>query len=57
MKKTLDSVNNISEDIEITASTMQQIFAALDGLNNSFGDITNSYNEIDNICNELNSIK
>lgn len=35
---------------------MEEIFEAIDELNNSFVDITNSYDEIDRICNELNVI-
>lgn len=56
MKNTLYSVNNISEDVETTATAMEEIFAAIDELNNSIADITSSYNNIDDICNELNSI-
>jgi methyl-accepting chemotaxis protein len=56
MKTTLDSANNISEDVETTATAMREIFAAIDELNNSIGAITSSYNNIDDICNELNSI-
>ncbi|GAA0086351.1 methyl-accepting chemotaxis protein [Clostridium sp. CTA-7] len=56
MKNTLSSVNNISENVEATATAMEEIFAAIDELNNSIMGITSSYDEIDNICNELNSI-
>ncbi|SFC88839.1 methyl-accepting chemotaxis protein [Clostridium uliginosum] len=57
MKNTLNSVNNISEDVETTATAMEEIFAAIDELNNSIADITSSYNDIDDTCNELNSIQ
>ena len=53
---TLDSVNDISQNVETTATAMEEIFAAIDELNNSIGDIINSYNDIDDICKELNSI-
>lgn len=35
---------------------MEEIFTAIDELNNSIIGITSSYDEIDDICNELNSI-
>lgn len=56
MKTTLDSVNDISCDVESTATSMEEIFAAIDELNNSIVAITNSYDEIDHICSELNDI-
>jgi methyl-accepting chemotaxis protein len=56
MKNTLNSVNDISQNVETTAIAMEEIFAALDELNSSIDDITNSYNDIDDICKELNSI-
>jgi len=33
MKNTLNSVNNISEDVETTVTAMEEIFAAIDELN------------------------
>ena len=56
MKHTLGSVNSISENVQATATAMEEIFAAIDELNNGIVEITGSYNEIDNICNELNSL-
>ena len=57
VKNTLNSVNVISEEVEVTATAMEEIFTSIDEVNISVLDINNSYNEIDNICKELNSIK
>jgi len=56
MKNTLNSVNDISKNVETTTSAMDDIFASIDELNMGIEDITNSYNDIDDICKELNSI-
>lgn len=56
MKSTLSLVNDISQTVESTTAAMEEIFMAIDELNNSIVGITNSYDEIDDICNELNSI-
>lgn len=56
MKDSLDSVHNISDNVEETAASMEQIFLAINELNKSIVDMTSSYNEIDNICKELESL-
>ena len=56
MKSTLGLVNDISQTVEFTTADMEEIFTAIDELNNSIMDITSSYDEIDDICNELNFI-
>lgn len=57
VKNTLESVNGISEEVEVTATAMEEIFASIDEVNSSVLDINNSYNKIDSICKELNSMK
>lgn len=57
VKSTLESVNGISEEVEVTATAMEEIFASIDEVNSSVLDINNSYNQIDSICKELNSMK
>lgn len=57
VKGTLKSVNDVNQDIEITATSMEEIFTAIDELNSSILDLTGSYDEIDNLCNELDKIK
>lgn len=57
VKSTLNSVNEISEELEVTATAMEEIFASIDEVNSSVLDINNSYNKIDTICKELSSIK
>ena len=57
VKNTLNSVNEIGEEVEVTAASMEEMFAAIDEVSNSVVDITNSYDDIDSICKELNSIR
>jgi methyl-accepting chemotaxis protein len=56
MKNNLHSVNDISQNVEITAAAMEEIFASVDELASSISDITTSYNDIDDICKELNTL-